>query len=75
MMGKMQKYKKVFILIAVFVISLSAILGWGFFQRQEKEKSYNHAIELMESGSYEDAMAAFQTLGYYKDSILLFLEA
>ena len=71
----MQKPKIIKFLFAAFAVLLVGVTVWGVLQRQSKEDRYNKAKEMMECGSYEAAMKEFQALGYYKDSILCFLDA
>ena len=71
----MQRYKKYLFILIVSAMILAFAMGWGVLQRQSKEEKYNKAKEMMECGSYEAAMEEFQALGYYKDSILCFLDA
>lgn len=58
--------RKAFILIAVAAV---LIVG-AYFVTTEIRSSvkYRNAMELMESGRYGEALAAFRTLGTYKDS-------
>ena len=36
--------------------------------KEEKEKAYNEALALVEAGKYQDAIAAFEKIGNYKDA-------
>ena len=58
------------ILAAVLVIAIAAgiVMAKAVIPKQRTEKAYQNGIILMESGQYDDAIAAFEALGDYKDS-------
>lgn len=71
----MQRYKKYLFILTVLAMILVIVMGWGILQRQSKEEKYNKAKEMMDGELYESAMEEYQALGYYKDSILCYLDA
>ncbi len=63
---KAKKQKKKLTIIAASV--LAAVCVCVGVIGLETNKNYNSAVELMEAGSYDEAISAFAALGDYKDS-------
>ena len=64
---KAKKFKKrAFILAPIAIAAICA--GTIIFRNVQKSADYNNAFALMESGDYSRAIAAFESLGDYKDS-------
>ena len=76
--SSMEKRHKFLAVWSICAVILVAALMWNIWGEQSKEKEnekkYTDAIQMIECGAYEDALKAFQELGYYKDSISYFLE-
>lgn len=74
-----KRTKKKVILAIVIFIALCAIAAGAYFvfQQIHSWQSYNYAVELMEAGKYDEAIAAFQSEGLvqYKDSAELVKKA
>lgn len=65
-----KSHKKAGVIVSVICLCVAggAIGGYFYFGRHLPLKKYNNAISLMNSGAYEEAIAAFSALGEYKDS-------
>ncbi len=65
-----KKTKKIAMIVVVAIVA--AVLISNFVKAQQEEAArldaYNTAIELVEAGRYDEAIAAFAELGDYKDS-------
>ena len=64
---KKAKKRKIILIIAVPSVVLICTVLIFVVQSMKKTSTYNHAIELMEQGKYNEAVAEFESLGTYKD--------
>jgi len=64
--------KKLLIVMAALLLVAAAIVSFfaikEYREEMRRQEEYNSAVELYESGAYEEAIDAFQMLGDYKDS-------
>ena len=56
------------ILISVLLLGAAAAAGVYFWMENEKSVAYDEAVELLEKGKIEKALAAFEELGDYEDA-------
>lgn len=64
---KKKSHKGVLILLLIIVI-IGAVVGFKYVPGYINDYKYNNAVELFESGKYDDAAAAFAEIDGYKDS-------
>lgn len=65
---KRKRKKRTMTIVAAVLVVAACIVGWFVVTRVIPNNKYQHALALLESGQYEEAIAAFEELGDYSDA-------